>query len=141
MKKAVPFFLKQEESIKPCTHAIAMKYGWIWKIPLQHRFGAGYIYDSNYINEDQALEEAEKKIGLKLESPRVISFEAGRYEKVWVKNCIAVGLSAGFTEPLEANVIIFKYTTINFIITFKEYLFDATENKKNNFNKNYRKRK
>ena len=135
MKKAVPFFLKQEESIKPCTHAIAMKYGWIWKIPLQHRFGAGYIYDSNYINEDQALEEAEKKIGLKLESPRVISFEAGRYEKVWVKNCIAVGLSAGFTEPLEATSLYLSIQQLTLLSHFKEYLFDATENKKNNFNK------
>ena len=134
MKKAIPFFLEQEKDIKPCTHAVAMKYGWIWKIPLQHRFGAGYIYDSDYINEDQALEEAEKILGVKLNSPRVISFEAGRYEKVWVANCIAVGLSAGFTEPLEATSLFLTVQQLTSLSHFKQYLFDASEHKKDNFN-------
>ena len=60
MKKAVPFMLKQDKQLKPYTEAIAMKYGWVWKIPLQERWGSGYIFDSNYINADQAIEEASK---------------------------------------------------------------------------------
>jgi len=134
MKKAVPFFLDQEEEIKPCTHAVAMKYGWIWKIPLQHRFGSGYIYDSDYINEEQALLEAEKKLNKKLNSPRVISFEAGRFNKFWVKNCIAVGLSAGFTEPLEATSLFLTVRQLTLLSQFKEYLFEASDKKKKNYN-------
>lgn len=134
MKKAIPFFLNQEEEIAPCTHAIAMKYGWIWKIPLQHRFGAGYIYDSDYINEDQALKEAEEYLGCELHSPRVISFDAGRFENVWVKNCMAVGLSAGFTEPLEATSLYLAVQQLKLLSHFKECLFNAEEEKKKNFN-------
>jgi len=134
MKKAVPFFLDQDEEIQPCTHAVAMKYGWMWKIPLQHRFGAGYIYDSDYINEDEALLEAENLLQRKLESPRVISFNAGRYEKVWIKNCIAVGLSAGFTEPLEATSLFITSQQLLFLLHFKENLFDASDSLKESFN-------
>ena len=120
----IPFFLNQESEILPCTHAIAMKYGWIWKIPLQHRFGSGYIFDSDYINEEQALREAEKKLNQKLISPKVISFDAGRFEKVWVKNCIAVGLSAGFTEPLEATSLYITVQQLLFLAHFKDDLFE-----------------
>ena len=134
MKKAVPFFLEQENEIYPCTHAIAMKYGWMWKIPLQHRFGAGYIYDSDYINEDQALEEAQIFLKRKLQSPRVISFDAGRFKNVWVKNCIAVGLSAGFTEPLEATSLFITVQQLILLSHFKEVLFNASEGKRKNYN-------
>jgi tryptophan halogenase len=134
MKKAIPFFLKQEKDIKPCTHAVAMKYGWIWKIPLQHRFGSGYIFDSDFINEDQALDEAEKKIGHKLDSPRVISFDAGCFKSFWVNNCIAVGLSSGFTEPLEATSLFLAVQQLTLLSHFKEYLFDADIKKKKNYN-------
>jgi tryptophan 7-halogenase len=134
MKKAVPFFLEQENEIMPCTHAIAMKYGWIWKIPLQHRFGAGYIYDSDFINSEQALIEAEKHFGFKLDSPRIISFNAGRFENVWVKNCIAVGLSAGFTEPLEATSLYITSQQLMLLAHYKEDLFDISEYKRKNFN-------
>ena len=134
MKKAVPFFIDQEEEIAPCTHAVAMKYGWMWKIPLQHRFGSGYIYDSNYINSEQALEEAESFLKRKIDSPRVISFEAGRYEKVWIKNCIAVGLSAGFTEPLEATSLYLTAQQLFTIAHYKDSLFDSTDFQKDSFN-------
>ena len=134
MKKAIPFFLDQEKEIEPCTHAIAMKYGWIWKIPLQHRFGSGYIFDSDFIDAEKALDEAEKKFNQKLYSPKIISFDAGRFEKVWVKNCIAVGLAAGFTEPLEATSLFITTQQLELLIHFKEYLFEANENKKNNYN-------
>ena len=57
IKKAIPFFLPTDN--KPYTQAIAMKYGWVWKIPLQHRYGAGYIFDSD--EEEKAMEEWDKK--------------------------------------------------------------------------------
>jgi tryptophan halogenase len=135
MKKAIPFFLDQEDEITPCTHAVAMRYGWIWKIPLQHRFGSGYIYDSDYIDEEQALTEAENKLNRKLNSPRVISFDAGRFSKVWVNNCIAVGLSAGFTEPLEATSLYITAQQLRFLLHYKDNLFNCEQTKKDNFNK------
>lgn len=119
MKKGIPFWLEPDKEIQPYTSAIAMKYGWIWKIPLQHRSGAGYIFDSDYINEEQALEEAEEYFQQKLTVNKVISFEAGRYENFWVKNCMAVGLSSSFIEPLESTSI---FLTIQQLETFRQFI-------------------
>lgn len=106
VNSAIPFFLEQDsEKITPYTHAVAMKYGWMWKIPLQHRYGCGYIFDKNYITPEEAKKEVEEFLGHEIEVPRTLNFSAGRYEKVWVNNCISIGLSAGFTEPIEATSI------------------------------------
>ena len=109
IKRAIPFFLKSEKEIKPYTQAIAMKYGWVWKIPLQHRIGAGYIFDTDYITDDQAREEVSSMFKEPIDFIRPINFEAGRYDHPWINNCISVGLSYSFTEPLEATSI---YLTI-----------------------------
>lgn len=105
VNSAIPFFLPQENEIKPYTRAIAMKYGWMWQIPLQNRWGCGYIFDKNYINSEEAKKEVVEFIGTDIQFGRTIEFDAGRYEDVWVNNCVAVGLSAGFTEPIEATSI------------------------------------
>jgi tryptophan halogenase len=109
VNSAVPFFLPIEENIPSYTEAIAMNYGWIWKIPLQSRYGCGYVYDSSLISEEEAIKELEKYLGFEPEYPRKdkggFKFNAGYYKTPWVKNCIAVGLSAGFIEPLEATSI------------------------------------
>jgi len=135
IKKAIPFFLKREyKEITPYTQAIAMKYGWVWKIPLQHRFGAGYIFDSDYINEEQALEEAEQLFGRKLEVPKVIPFTAGRYEDVWINNCLSIGLSSGFTEPLEATSL---FLTVKQLELLRHYVSEMNDSSlsKENYNK------
>jgi len=119
MKKAIPFWLETEKEIKPYTSAIAMKYGWMWQIPLQHRTGSGYIFDSDYIDENQALTEAESYLNQKLEIRKIISFDAGRYENFWVKNCMAVGLSSSFVEPLESTSI---FLSIEQLETFKQFI-------------------
>jgi tryptophan halogenase len=106
MKKAIPFFLDiDKENIPPYTEAIAMKYGWMWKIPLQHRYGCGYVFDSDFISEEDAKLEIENFLGHTIESPKTFSFNPGSFNKVWINNCLAVGLSAGFVEPLEATAI------------------------------------
>ena len=106
VNSAIPFFLPQSDyKIKPHTRAIAMKYGWIWMIPLQNRWGCGYVFDDTYINSDEAKKEVEEFLGHEIEVNRTIKFNAGRYEKFCVNNCIAIGLSSGFTEPLEATAI------------------------------------
>jgi tryptophan 7-halogenase len=103
---AIPFQLKHtSDEIFPYTRAIAMKNGWMWQIPLQNRIGAGYVFDNNYTTVEEAKKEVEEFLGHEIDVIKEINFSAGVYEKVWIKNVIAVGLSMGFTEPIEATSI------------------------------------
>lgn len=115
MKKAIPFWLDKSPEMFPYTNSIAMNYGWMWQIPLQNRIGSGYVFDSDYIDENQALEEAEVFLGKKLEIRKIIDFRAGRHENFWVKNCMSVGLSSSFVEPLESTSL--------FVVILQFYLF------------------
>jgi tryptophan halogenase len=108
---AMTFQLPQSQNeIYPYTKAIAMKYGWMWMIPLQNRIGCGYNFDESFIGIDEAKKEVEEFFGHTIEISNVIQYNAGRFDKLWVGNCVAVGLSAGFTEPIEATSI---FTSIN----------------------------
>jgi tryptophan halogenase len=91
----------------PCvtTNANAMEYGWSWNINLRHRSGNGYIYDPDHISLDQAVAEAEKFYGYKINPIANFSFTPGMMRNSWKNNVIGIGLSAGFLEPLEANGI------------------------------------
>ena len=139
MKKAIPFFVdvKDESEIVPYSETIAMEYGWMWKVPLQHRWGCGYVFDSDFISVDDAKIELEKKVGHEINIPKVFNFDAGSYEKIWINNSIALGLSAGFTEPLEATALLQFQETIEKIFNNKEQLFMNNKEYKNNFNKTY----
>jgi tryptophan 7-halogenase len=105
MKTAVPFFMDHDNNTRPETDSIAMKYGWIWRIPVDGRYGCGYVFDSDYITPDQALQEAEEYFGRELKSPKTFTFKAGSFKETVVKNCMAVGLAQSFVEPLEATSI------------------------------------
>jgi tryptophan halogenase len=107
VNKAIPFFIpiEKDEKIPPYTEAIAMKYGWMWKIPTQERFGCGYVYDSNLISDEEAKEEVDNFLGYEVNSPRQFNFSAGTFKNIWIKNCISIGLSSGFIEPKEATSI------------------------------------
>lgn len=106
---AIPFFIEMTEKIPAYTEAIAMKYGWVWKIPLQDRFGCGYVYDSSLVSEEEAIKEIEEFLGYVPDYPRKdkgsFKFDAGSYEESWINNCVAIGLAANFVEPLEATSI------------------------------------
>jgi len=102
---AVPFFIEHDDNVSPQTDAIAMKYGWIWRIPVQGRYGCGYVFDSSYIDEEQAIKEAENYFGRKLTSPKTFKFKPGTFKETVVNNCMAVGLAQSFVEPLEATSI------------------------------------
>lgn len=127
MKKAVSFWLDAESEIPPYTAAVAMKYGWMWKIPLRDRYGCGYVYDSDYIDEHQAQKEAEEYFGKKIDVKKVIDIDAGRYKNVWVKNCMAVGLSGNFIEPLESTSIWLELALLSNLKHFAHELFDPSE--------------
>lgn len=117
--KALPFFIENKTSVvPPYTEAIAMKHGWIWKIPVQGRYGCGYVFDSSYASDEEIKNEIVEMFG-EVEIPRSFSFKAGFYKNIWVKNCISLGLASGFIEPLEATSI---WTTIKSLsLLFEEF--------------------
>ena len=105
-KRAIAFTIENtSNNIPPYTDSIAMKNGWMWKIPVQGRFGCGYVFDSDFATDEEIKKELEEYFGNPIEVVNSFNFDAGRYEKTWIKNCIAIGLSAGFIEPLEATSI------------------------------------
>lgn len=116
MKHAIPFFMSHDNDVAPCTVSRAMKYGWVWQIPVQDRYGMGYVFDSSYISADQALEEVRQVYGDSVTSPTEFKFSPGCFEKACVKNAAAVGLSQGFVEPLEATSLWVTYLTLKDII-------------------------
>lgn len=105
MKSAVVFPLPENETYNMFTTAQAMNYGWMFNIPVWGRTGNGYIFDSDYISADKAVEEVEEFLGHKVEVSKVLNFDPGALDNVWIKNCCAIGLSANFVEPLEATSI------------------------------------
>lgn len=103
----VPYTDKKKQ-IVPYTDGWAIGNGWVWRIPLWNRMGMGYVFSDKYIDDDAALEEFKdhlKEHNQFFEDQKFhrIKFKAGIHERIWVKNVAAIGLSAGFIEPLESN--------------------------------------
>lgn len=116
VNRAIPFFLQNDSHIlPPYTESIAMRAGWIWRIPVQGRYGCGYVFDRQFATDEEAKREVTELLGFEPEFPRVFDFQAGCFENVCVKNCVAVGLSAGFIEPLEATSIWVTMTALRML--------------------------
>lgn len=94
-------------TLRPYTTCTAQDAGWTWEIDLQSRTGAGYVYSSQFTSDEQAREALVRQMGKRAEAAttRNISMRIGRRTNFWVKNCLGVGLSAGFLEPLESTGI------------------------------------
>ena len=104
--RAVAMPCRTRTALSPYTSAIAMPAGWRWRIPLQHRTGNGYVYSSQFTSDEDASSALVAAVeGEPIAEPRVLKFKAGRRQRSWVRNCIAVGLSSGFLEPLESTSI------------------------------------
>ncbi len=108
----VPYADAEQDAIASATCATAQSAGWIWDIGLQTRRGLGYVHSRAHIDEATAMQALQRHIqhtspGIDVDALdyRSIPFEPGYREEPWTRNCVAVGLAAGFVEPLEASAL------------------------------------
>ena len=96
-------YKNKEKELVPYTNCTAIENGWVWNIPLWSRIGTGYVYSSKFVDDVTALKEFKKHLGQEDLDFKKIKMRVGIHNRLWVKNVVAVGLSAGFIEPLESN--------------------------------------
>jgi hypothetical protein len=106
-------YKNKEKQLQPFTNCTAIENGWVWNIPLWSRIGTGYVYSSKFVDDETALKEFKKHLGKEDLEFKKIKMRVGIHNRLWVKNVVAIGLSAGFIEPLESNGL---FTVHEFLI-------------------------
>ena len=109
----------EKYGINPYTTATALNSGWVWNIPLYGRTGTGYVYSSAFISKEAAEQEFRNHLGEAADNCKAlhIKMRIGRNRNSWVKNCVAIGLSSGFLEPLESTGIFFIQHAIEELVS------------------------
>jgi tryptophan halogenase len=107
------------DGIEPFTTATALRSGWAWRIPLYGRTGTGYVYSSAFATADEAEDELRRHVGPAADGRNAarIKMRIGRCRNSWVRNCVAIGLSSGFVEPLESSAIFFIQHAIEELVS------------------------
>ncbi len=106
-------YARPDAPLPSYTISTAHEAGWTWDIGLHGRRGIGYVYSSDHASDDEAERTLRAYIGPGDYAVRHIRFEAGYRERHWVKNCLCVGLSGGFLEPLESTGIVLIESAIS----------------------------
>jgi hypothetical protein len=106
----IPYSDKENELV-PYTNCTAIENGWVWNIPSWERIGTGYVYSDKYVSDEEALNQFKKHLDKKQSDYsnskfKNIKMRVGIHNRLFVKNVCAIGLSAGFIEPLESNGLI-----------------------------------
>lgn len=125
---------KNERTIKPYTVSHAQKAGWIWDIGLTTRRGVGLVYSSNHMNEESAYKELAKYLGKDSVDARKIPMQTGYQKEPWLKNCVSIGLSQGFVEPLEATGLLVFDMTAKMLATKLPINFNEMQNIAKDYN-------
>lgn len=120
------YYDENKTDLYPYTRADAHENGWCWTIPLQSRIGTGYVYNSNFCSEDEAKNNFAKYWNgrIKQEDMKKLSFSSKCLINPWQSNVVAVGLSSGFVEPLEATGIawmIHSASTLSYVLRHRYY--------------------
>ena len=103
-------YVRTDAPLATCTIATAWAKGWIWDIGLPTRRGVGCVFSRAHASEEEARDALHAYLnatGAPAErpTPRLIRFDPGYRQQFWVRNCVAIGLSSGFIEPLEASAL------------------------------------
>jgi hypothetical protein len=134
MNSAIAFRTPDTDKYNLWTLAKAMSSGWLFRIPTWGSHGNGYIYNNNFITKEEAIKEVEALYGFEISVGREFTFDPGKVDKAWIKNCVAVGLSGSFFEPLEATSI---GTSIQQAFLLMHLLPGYTEKSIDSYNKSF----
>jgi tryptophan halogenase len=134
VKRAMPFFLDNTDITPSYTEAIAMKYGWMWKIPVGKRYGCGYVFDSDYVTDEEAYEEICEITKQRPYVPRKITFKPEYNTKPLNKNTLALGLAHGFLEPLEATSLMITIFMLKVLHSYNIFNRNEIESRTETYN-------
>ncbi|MBY0236140.1 MAG: tryptophan 7-halogenase, partial [Burkholderiaceae bacterium] len=120
---AMPTALDEGQDIPSQTRSTALRHGWAWQIPLTNRFGNGYVYASAFVSAEEAEQELREHLGPAAQDSeaRHLKMRVGQVSEHWRNNCLAIGLSQGFIEPLEATALMLIQFSLDHFIAALEH--------------------